>query len=336
MTIKKLFAIGWLMTSLLACQAQELKITFRVTDDFGKPIKGTTVGIAVFERWDIKPGEGFGEDIYKNVDAITDTNGVAAITANSLHANIGYGIHQMPSYYHTEGGDYWFKKAEDGRWQPWNPTVELVLKPVVNPVTMYHGIISDQKIPVEGKPVGFDLMKNDWVAPYGKGATADFVFQLDAAPEKTVTNWYGTSPRPRPVRDNKLTVSFSSDGDGIQTVLVPKAGRSELRLPRQAPTDGYEPVLVKHDYDEITGTQKENTLVQHHSDFQPDGNYFFRVRTKRDAQGNIVSALYGEIYGDFNAVHGGGIGSTLSFSYHLNPTANSQNMEFDPQRNLLK
>jgi hypothetical protein len=94
--------------------------------------------------------------------------------------------------------------------------------------------------------------------------------------------------------------------------------------------------MVKHDYDEITGKQNENTLVQHHSDFQSDGNYFFRVRTKKDTQGNIVSALYGEIYGDFNAVHGGGIGSTLSFSYHLNPEPNSRNMEFDPKRSSFK
>jgi hypothetical protein len=60
------------------------------------------------------------------------------------------------------------------------------------------------------------------------------------------------------------------------------------------------------------------------------------VRTKKDAQGNIVSSLYGEIYGDFNAVHGSGIGSTLSFSYHLNPTPNDTNMEFDPKQDLFK
>ena len=338
MKIKKLITLNCLLLSAaIGCAAPAFQITFRVVDDFGRPVEGATVGVATFERTEIKSGEGFGEDIYKNVDVVTDTNGVAMIESTSPHPNIRYGIHTKSGYYPAEGGnDYRFKESSNGSWQPWNPTVELVLKPVVNPVPMYDGALRDRKVPVEGKPVGFDLMKNDWVAPYGKGATADFLFQLDAAPEKTVTNWYGTSPRPRPVRDNKLTVSFSSDGDGIQTVLVPKAGRSELRLPRQAPADGYEPVLVKHDYDEITGTQKENTLVQHHSDFQPDGNYFFRVRTKKDAQGNIVSALYGEIHGDFNAVHGGGIGSTLSFSYHLNPTANSQNMEFDPQRNLLK
>jgi len=338
MKIKNLIALNCLLLSVaVGWGAPNFEITFRVVDDFGKPVQGATVGVATFEQWDIKPGEGFGEDIYKNVDVVTGTNGEALFEGTSPHSNIKYGILPKSGYYTSVGGnDYWFKVAEDGRWQPWNPTVESVLKPVINPVPMYFGGISDKKIPVEGKPVGFDLEKNDWVAPYGKGEVADFLFQLDAVPEKTITNWWGNQPRPRPLRDNKLTISFSNDGDGIQSVLVPKEGRSDLRLPRQAPTDGYEPVLVKHDYDEITGKQKENTLVQHHSDYQENGNYFFRVRTKKDAQGNIVSALYGEIYGDFNAVHGGGIGNTLSFSYHLNPKSKDTNMEFDPKQNLLK
>jgi hypothetical protein len=42
-----------------------------------------------------------------------------------------------------------------------------------------------------------------------------------------------------------------------------------------------------------------------------------------DEQGNIKSAHYGKIYGDF-----------LNFCYYFNPDSNSLNMEFDPGRNL--
>jgi hypothetical protein len=49
------------------------------------------------------------------------------------------------------------------------------------------------------------------------------------------------------------------------------------------------------------------------------------VRTVLDEQGNVKSALYGKIYGDF-----------MHFSYYLNPTPNSRNVEFDPKRNLSK
>ncbi|MGO9586460.1 MAG: hypothetical protein ACLP2Y_09715 [Limisphaerales bacterium] len=336
MKVKNLITIGCLLFSAAACHSQEVQVTFKIVDDFGKPVEGATAGIATFERTKIELGGGFGEDIWKNIKAKTDKSGMATIKGNSPRADVAYGVDPMPGYYWTEGGRCWFKSVQNGEWQPSNPTMELVLKPIVNPMPMYHGIVSDKKIPVEGKPVGFDLTADDWVTPYGNGATADFVFQLDAAPEKTITNWWGNQPRPRLLRDDKLTVSFSNDGDGIQSVLVPKEGRSDLRLPRQAPLDGYKPELIKHDYDEITGKQKENTLVQHHSDYQEDGNYFFRVRTKKDAQGNIVSALYGEIYGDFNAAHGGGITSKMSFSYHLNPKPNDTNMEFDSTHDFKK
>ena len=33
------------------------------------------------------------------------------------------------------------------------------------------------KIPVIGKAIGFDLIEGDWIQPYGKGKSADFLFQ---------------------------------------------------------------------------------------------------------------------------------------------------------------
>jgi hypothetical protein len=56
----------------------------------------------------------------------------------------------------------------------------------------------------------------------------------------------------------------------------------------------------------------------------PDRIYYFRVRTKVDDRGNIVSAHYGKIYGDF-----------MQFAYYYNPTPNDRNIEFDPKQNLL-
>ncbi|MGA2279235.1 MAG: hypothetical protein ABSG80_02905 [Verrucomicrobiota bacterium] len=95
--------------------------------------------------------------------------------------------------------------------------------------------------------------------------------------------------------------------------------------PRQAPADGYEPVLIKHECKE--------RIQKAYSDYREDRNYFFRVRTKKDAQGNIISVLYGKIYGDFNHAAAGG---KLTFTYYLNPEPNSLDMEFDPSRNLFK
>lgn len=50
-----------------------------------------------------------------------------------------------------------------------------------------------------------------------------------------------------------------------------------------------------------------------------------RVRTKVNDRGDIVSAHYGKIYGDF-----------MQFKYYLNPTINDRNVEFDPKQNLIE
>ena len=60
------------------------------------------------------------------------------------------------------------------------------------------------------------------------------------------------------------------------------------------------------------------------NEHDPNRIYLFRVRTVEDHDGNIVSARYGKIYGDF-----------MQFSYYLNPTPNDRNIEFDPKQNLL-
>jgi phage-related protein len=59
-------------------------------------------------------------------------------------------------------------------------------------------------------------------------------------------------------------------------------------------------------------------------EFDPNRIYLFRVRTALDQQGNVVSARYGKIYGDF-----------MQFTYYYNPTPNDRNIEFNPKQNLL-
>ena len=72
-----------------------------------------------------------------------------------------------------------------------------------------------------------------------------------------------------------------------------------------------------------TDNQKTGKPIE--TNRNPNRNYLFRVRTVVDDKGNIVSAHYGKIYGDF-----------MEFKYYLNPTPNDRNVEFDPKQNLLK
>lgn len=84
-----------------------------------------------------------------------------------------------------------------------------------------------------------------------------------------------------------------------------------------APPDGYQPELNKE------RSAHPGQVTKNDSD--PNRNYLFRVRTVKDHAGNIVSAHYGKIYGDF-----------MQFTYYLNPTPNDRNIEFDPKQNLLQ
>jgi hypothetical protein len=157
-------------------------------------------------------------------------------------------------------------------------------------------------MPVFDKPAGFDLMVGDWVAPYGKGTRADILFtaHLDKRAQLDF--------------DYKLTVNFPNKGDGIQMFSTPD--NSGLRSPYEAPDNGYQPEVVRQN------NERPDKILKY--DNNPNGNYFFRVRTMLDENGNVKSALYGKIYGDF-----------MKFKYYLNPTPNSRNMEFDPKHSLL-
>jgi hypothetical protein len=54
-------------------------------------------------------------------------------------------------------------------------------------------------------------------------------------------------------------------------------------------------------------------------------NYYLRIRSKRDEDGNVILGYYGKIYGEFPEV-----------TYYLNPTPNDRNVEFDMKNNLLR
>ena len=297
-----------------ADERPEAQLTFKIVDDTGKPLPGIEVGMATFIRW--IPGSEFGKDIHDGPKGKTDEKGLITVAYPSKTGNFGYSIHQTPGYYRDQGDEYTFKTAEDGEWQPWNPTLELVFKPILNPVPMYARRVWAVPLPEINQPVGFDLIESDWVAPHGKGKTADFIFKIERQ--------YESVEKPF---DATLTVTFSNDGDGIQPVYAKPHKGSLLRLPRQAPEDGYESKLIRKLYRDAG-----QPIV---SDKRDDQNYFFRVRTEK-TNGKIVSAMYGKIHGDIEFDIINSPTALLVFTYYLNPTPNDRNMEFDPQKNLFK
>ncbi len=108
-----------------------------------------------------------------------------------------------------------------------------------------------------------------------------------------------------------------------------------LRFPHHAPVTGYKPEYVKH-YENSPNIIQDGGAG---SDPEFETNYFFRVRTELDKDGNVISGLYGKIHGEIrigNFVRLYSDKPYISFNYYLNPNNNDTNIEFDPKRNLFR
>jgi hypothetical protein len=297
------------------------KLTLKVVDEEGTPVVGAQARIGAERR--SRAGESEGKGVF--ADGITDERGYYSGEVEAWNASrAGYRV-QKEGYYGVWLG-YRSKAPARGKWQPWNPTIEVTLKKMRNPVPMYAKR-QEAEIPVSGVDVGYDLLAGDWVAPYGRGKTADMLFHTIGEVSDT-RNYRGM-----------VIVTFPGQGNGLIPHEVPLTEVSPLRMPYEAPADGYEPKLIWRSVRKYS--QKENKNEEYIDDSSKTKNFFVRVRSELDAEGKVVKAMYGKIHAPF-IYDARGIdpwGSTkkqyVAFTYYVNPDG-TQNIEFDRSRNLFK
>jgi hypothetical protein len=219
----------------------------------------------------------------------------------------------MVGFYDGGPGEIKFHDAVLGKWQPWNPVYQVVLKKIINPIPMYAKSVR-VVVPALNQPIGFDLEVGDWVQPFGKGVASDFVFTLTRI-KNSPTDFSAT-----------LLLSFSHLGDGVQVIQKDhNQGWSQLKLPRTAPDDGYAPAwstILNHGYFVMPPPQPKGI------------GYFFRVGTVLRGD-KINQCQYGKIDGDISIVGAAADHPGIAFTYYLNPTG-TNNLEFDPTKNLLQ
>jgi hypothetical protein len=315
--ILSILAIGAVAIGAVTCVADTLErpkaqITFVVKDDFGKPIPNMVVGMSTFHHWE--PGGEWGTDIDKKYEGKTNADGIVTLTGEGTSLLFNYYTLNRDTHYKIGRQRVLFKEKKNGRWEPWNPTVEIECKPIIKPIAMYFGE-KWNAFPEREKEFGFDLTTNDWVSPYGKGIQTDMIFKLETKVP------YVKSSAPF---DFRLKITFPNEGDGIQSWYGPHENSGLLAMPRYAPTDGYVNSLeLKMGCDE-KGFWKE----------RDDQNYFFRIRSVTDKDGKIKSCLYGKISGNiqFDVRHEK-VG-VVGFNYFLNPTPLDVNMEHNYEKNL--
>lgn len=315
-----------LLVSQTVTAVPTAKITIKVIDEQVNPVEGARVGI------------GFrvpnGHDGKTRVTGLTDSAGLFTGEGETISS---FTFSAKKEGYYATGHEFYDFTGVTGfygfrKYEPWSPTLTLVLKKVINPIAMYavktYGGREGEypEIPEIDRFVGYDLEVNDWVVPHGLGTHKDFRFKVDIE--------RGVSYRDH---DVTLTLKFSNSGDGlVKYTPETSKGKSALRLPHHAPVSGYEAEYVKH-YESKPGEIEIGRSGN--PDF--DTNYYFRVRTELDDDGNVVGGLYGKIHGQiklskFIAETGGTPKPNISFNYYLNPNNNDTNIEYDPEKNLFK
>jgi hypothetical protein len=279
----------------------EWKVTLKVVDESGQPVAAARANVGYFSK--SQP---------KSIDGLTDTNGIFKASHLAYSGILGFTA-EKAGYYTTREPSYELGFTYDQA--KWNPTQTIILRKIGNPIPMYARKML-LEFPTLDKPIGFDLVKGDWVAPYGNGSSSDFIFNA----QRRFVDWQDF--------DSSFKLTFSNDGDGLAPLTGPSKLGSALRISAIAPGGGYEP--------EISQFFNHTPTKRWEKSKKEDQNYYFRIRTSRDKNGNIKNAIYGKIYGDFSIDAINSKTMIVSFQYYLNPTPNDRNMEFDPKRNLMK
>jgi len=318
-------AITVLSFTLFGAAGCQETVRIAVQDESGDPVVDAAVDVHFTQR--IEPGWGWGSGGAKTVSGSTDERGRVTLRGSSSAGDAVFGA-EKNGYYRSSGKVVFGRSVEEDEQQEDdrdNRFVNLVLRPIGGPVPMYAKRVNTV-IPVEDEAVGFDLTAGDWVAPHGNGSESDMLITLSRKTERVVRG--GIRNRERTLYDVQLTVQFPGEGAGIRRIAEDRLfPDSAFVWPRTAPSGGYEDSLVKYRRRTEDGTEYN---------IEREVYYFIKVRSIYDEDGELESALYGKITGDFRFKNLRSMGNEITFTYYLNPEPNSRNMEFDPERNLFE
>lgn len=223
--------------------------------------------------------------------------------------------------------------------------VEVVLPRILNPIPLYAqhgGSATAIAFPVQNEWVGFDLEVADWVAPHGKGKTADFLLRFKNkfkgwrnGLEDDIDAHIAATKESALLRKEEWTMEKfkikAGKWEGVMELSFPGEGEGlfeekrflaycPLKLPHLAPEEGYVPT-------------RSFVVNGNFSPGREDIGLFLRTRVRRDKQGKMISANYAKVIGDFRVSTPGPGG--FSLAYYFNPTPNDRNLEFDTDKNLF-
>ena len=284
-----------------ACKnGAEAKECLRVVDQDGVPVSDAKI-------WGgLQTGDGYND--YIPIRGATDTNGefvVQGKCTNRISCRI-----TRDEYYASEFvlPNYAYRHTfRDGKWHPYGSQHTVVLKKIINPKPMiFRDGRTSFKVPVYKEWIGFDCEKFDFVSPHGKGLAEDMLFRF-VLDNPTADEYHMT-----------MEVSFTNN---------PYAGAYELDRTKMSEFESVYHADTNVVYRQSFAYRFDQSPVktpEYTTQLKSDKYLVFRTRTKVDAEGRLVSALYGKIYGDWNFVGPGGM-CMAQFVFNTNP--NDTNLE---------
>ncbi len=302
------------------CKAKNSLVNFHISDDLGNPVSNVVVSIATFDRH--IPGEDFGVSKDGTWKATTDIYGKVEMKFPCKSMIFSYSVSDpLNRFYGEYENDVRFAYKIDPHFlstiqTEFKKEIFLKLKSIKNPIPLgvarFWGL--KRPMPISREGVGFDFFKGDWVTPHGSGEKAHIIFTRlieKDTPTESLT---------------KFIISFPNEGDGIYVskCLNSKRKGSDLLLPYVVPDVDFIPSFS------LTFQYKDNMST---SNEDKSRLYYIRFNSVLDEKGELISAQYAAIPGEFTFIMGKY--DCPIFLYYVNPNINDKNMEFDKKNNLM-
>ena len=254
---------------------------------------------------------------------VTDAKGACAFSGSTDNGRVGVSVAEPPAGYYRRARGNVEEFADQnvvGVWQPENVVVTQWLQRVGHPVPLFVKRISNDAkdlFAAAGGPARYDLMMGEWLPPLGTGTVADIEFER--LPRESLGRGEHDGITGEAFRV-AMMVRFPGEGNGLVAMSYSDWWRLKIRT---APEDGYA--------SEFKCWTMRGKDLKWSGTFDTEHCYCFRIRTRRDDAGKIVSANYGKIYGDIKMVPMSDKGSqpvSVEMLYYLNTTPLDRNLEY--------
>jgi hypothetical protein len=269
-----------------------ISLTFEVVDDLGQSVPEANI-------------RGYLNDPRKNDDSGKNYIITTGLDGSCRVLGMGYSFTECTVYkdgYYSSR--YHLKLKENGEFIS---KLTLVLKKVRNPKPMLFKKVSII-VPELNKRLGYDLLIGDWVEPYGRGLTNDFIFNFSGE-FKSFNE-----------RKASMGVSYAKEQNGIQSKSLDLY--SQFKTVYMAPINSYS---NNYDY-----TKKIAVLANNEINPMPrDDIYFiFKVRGEK-VDAVYTNFLYGVILSDFLTDYADEKNIGVYFNYYINPIPNDNSVEWN-------